>query len=83
MYLCFTSGKFDKRKETRFGGFQWRATVNIFRKCVNLKVEKITIDSAGRVAYGVAIIVFGILHFIGAESLLKLIPFYMPGGPWL
>ena len=46
-------------------------------------MKKITIDSAGRVAYGVAMIVFGILHFTGAESLLKLIPSYMPGGAWL
>jgi uncharacterized membrane protein len=43
-------------------------------------VEKITIGVAGRVAYGIAMILFGVLHFTNAEPLLRLIPPYLPGG---
>ncbi len=51
-------------------------------KTVNFGVEKITFASAGRIAYGLAMIVFGFLHFSGAETLLNLIPDYMPFGSW-
>jgi uncharacterized membrane protein len=49
-------------------------------KTVNLGVEKISITAVGRVAYGMAITLFGILHFTNAEPLLRLIPPYLPGG---
>lgn len=45
-------------------------------------MEKMTTASSGRIAYGLAIIIFGVLHFPYAEALLDLIPSYMPFGPW-
>lgn len=43
-------------------------------------MEKITLAATGRIAYGVAIIVFGTLHFTNAKPLLDLMPSYLPGG---
>ena len=45
-------------------------------------MEKITAASSGRIAYGLAIIIFGVLHFTYAETLQDLIPSYMPFGSW-
>ena len=45
-------------------------------------MQKISIPSAGRVAYGIALIIFGMLHFTGADSLLQLVPDFMPFGHW-
>jgi uncharacterized membrane protein len=45
-------------------------------------MEKNSLATSGRIAYGLAMIIFGILHFSGAESLLRLIPSYMPFGSW-
>lgn len=48
--------------------------------CRKNNVEKISFAAVGRVAYGLAMILFGILHFTNAEPLLRLIPPYLPGG---
>jgi uncharacterized membrane protein len=51
-------------------------------KTVKLMVQKFSLSSAGRIAYAIALIIFGILHFRGADSLLELVPDYMPFGHW-
>jgi uncharacterized membrane protein len=68
--------KFDKRKETGRNGSVFAG------KAVKLMVPKLSLSSAGRIAYAIALIVFGILHFKGADSLLELVPGYMPFGHW-
>lgn len=55
----------------------WKAW-NAF--CRERSVEKVSFSVVGRVAYGLAMILFGVLHFTNAEPLSHLIPAYLPGG---
>src|ERR1700741_2520751 len=68
------------KKQGAKGAFGEQETQFCQEKSVNLGVKKISIAAVGRVAYGIAIILFGILHFTNAEPLLRLIPPYLPGG---